>query len=216
MILVAGATGVLGSEIVRNLLGRGEKVRAMTRATSKPETVGALREAGAEIVVADVKDPASLANACKDVKSVISTVTSVTTAQPGDSFEVTDGQGTKSLIDAARKAGAEKFVFVHSTRLRPDAPLPRAAQRRVTPQDWARRHHSPPVSLLLSWLGPDVCDPVPDCADLRNGTKRLVLAVADVADLAVHRCLVHSIYAVIPFGDRTITTRRTQISEYRS
>ncbi|HEV7836785.1 MAG TPA: NmrA family NAD(P)-binding protein, partial [Gemmatimonadaceae bacterium] len=90
MILVAGATGVLGSEITRNLLGRGERVRAMTRTTSKPETVEGLRKAGAEIVVADVKDPASLAKACKGVESVISTITSILTAQPGDSFEVTD------------------------------------------------------------------------------------------------------------------------------
>jgi uncharacterized protein YbjT (DUF2867 family) len=64
MILVAGSTGVLGSEIVRNLLARGEKVRAMTRKTSKPETVDRLRRAGAEIVVADLKEPASLAAAC--------------------------------------------------------------------------------------------------------------------------------------------------------
>jgi uncharacterized protein YbjT (DUF2867 family) len=55
MILVAGATGVLGSEITRNLLARGEKVRAMTRRTSKPETVDRLRKAGAGIVVADLK-----------------------------------------------------------------------------------------------------------------------------------------------------------------
>jgi uncharacterized protein YbjT (DUF2867 family) len=48
MILVAGATGVLGSEVVRNLLARGERVRAMTRKTSKPETVDRLRKAGAE------------------------------------------------------------------------------------------------------------------------------------------------------------------------
>lgn len=59
MILVAGATGVLGSEIVRRLLARGEKVRAMARSTSKPEAVDRVRKAGAEIVVADLKDPAA-------------------------------------------------------------------------------------------------------------------------------------------------------------
>lgn len=58
MILVAGATGVLGGEIARRLVARGEKVRAMTRATSKPDTVDRLRKAGAEIVVADLKQPA--------------------------------------------------------------------------------------------------------------------------------------------------------------
>src|ERR1700682_1872675 len=112
MILVAGATGVLGSEIVRNLLARGEKVRAMTRKTSKAETVDRFRKAGAEIVVADLKDSATLAGACKGIDAVISTVTSVTTAQPGDSIAATDAMGTISLIDAARKAGGEKLEFV--------------------------------------------------------------------------------------------------------
>ena len=35
MILVAGATGVLGSEIVRRLLSRGQKVRALVRQSSR-------------------------------------------------------------------------------------------------------------------------------------------------------------------------------------
>lgn len=39
MILVAGATGVLGSEIVRRLRSRGEKVVALARTTSAPEMV---------------------------------------------------------------------------------------------------------------------------------------------------------------------------------
>jgi uncharacterized protein YbjT (DUF2867 family) len=55
MILVAGATGVLGSEIVRRLLARGEKVRAMVRVTSAPEKVERLEKAGIEIVRADLK-----------------------------------------------------------------------------------------------------------------------------------------------------------------
>src|SRR6476469_4569883 len=127
MILVAGATGVLGSEIVRKLLAQGQKVRAMTRPTSRPEAVAALRKAGAEIVVADLKQPATLAAACRGVDDVISSVTSVTTAQPGDSCEATDGEGTKSLIDAARKAGVKKFVYVSfDADYAPDAPLCRA------------------------------------------------------------------------------------------
>jgi uncharacterized protein YbjT (DUF2867 family) len=50
MILVAGATGVLGSEIVRRLTARGEDVRAMVRTTSAPEKVERLIRHGAEIV----------------------------------------------------------------------------------------------------------------------------------------------------------------------
>ena len=127
MILVAGATGVLGSEIVRRLLARGEQVRAMVRATSKPASVERLRHAGADIVVADLKEPDSLAAACRGVGSVISSVSTIGTVQPCDSFEATDGHGTKALIDAARNARVRKFVFVSfDTDVVPDAPLTRA------------------------------------------------------------------------------------------
>ena len=191
MILVAGSTGVLGSEIVRNLLARGEKVRAMTRKTSKPETVDRLRRAGAEIVVADLKEPASLAAACKGVDGVISSVTSVTTAQPGDSFEATDGKGTISLIDAARKAGVKKFVFVSfDADCAPDAPLPRA-KRDVEKHleksglDYTILH---PSLFCETWLSPMMfADPVAGTARVYGkGTEKIrYVAVADVAELAV-------------------------------
>lgn len=112
MILVAGSTGHLGSEIVRLLLERGEAVRGLVRATSAPEKVAHLRVLGAETVIGDLKDRASLDKACRGVKTVISTVTVIVTAQPDDSFEKTDEAGTISLIDAAKAAGAEHFVFV--------------------------------------------------------------------------------------------------------
>src|SRR5438552_12506211 len=57
MILVAGSTGVLGSEIVRRLTARGESVRAMVRTTSAPEKVERLKRMGAEIVTDDDKEP---------------------------------------------------------------------------------------------------------------------------------------------------------------
>jgi uncharacterized protein YbjT (DUF2867 family) len=112
MFLVAGSTGHLGSEIVRLLRDRGEAVRGLIRSTSAPEKVEHLRAMGAETVVGDLKDRASLDKACNGVKTVISTVTVIATAQPGDSFQDTDAAGTISLIEAAKAAGAEHFVFV--------------------------------------------------------------------------------------------------------
>jgi NADH dehydrogenase len=207
MILVAGATGVLGSEIVRNLLARGEKVRAMTRKTSKPEAVDRLRKAGAETVVADFKDPPSLAAACKGVDGVISTVTSVTTAQAGDSIAATDGQGTINLIDAARKAGVKKFVFVSfDAESFPDAPLPRA-KRDVEKHleksglDYTILH---PSLFFESWLGPMLfADPAAGTARVYGvGTQRIAyIAVKDVAELAVQSLSrPFASKAIIPFG----------------
>jgi uncharacterized protein YbjT (DUF2867 family) len=207
MILVAGATGVLGSEIARNLLARGEKVRAMTRKTSKPETVDCLRKAGAEIVVADLKDPPSLTEACKGVDGVISTVTSVTTAQPGDSFEATDGKGTKSLIDAARQGGAKKFVFVSfDANFVPEAPLGRAKRNaeehlKRSGLDYTILH---PSLFFESWLGPMLfADPTAGTARVYGaGTHKIrYIAAADVAELAVQSLSrPFASNATIPFG----------------
>ena len=207
MILVAGATGVLGSDIVRRLINRGEKVRAMVRATSAPEKVDRLQKSGAEIVRGDLRDPASLESACKGVQAVISTVSMILTAQPGDSFEATDGDGTKALVDAAKKAGVEKFVFISfDTDITPDAPLT-SAKRDVERHlknsglDYTILH---PSLFFETWLGPMLfADPNAGTAKVygKGNQKIRYVAVADVAELAV-QCLTKPTArnATIPFG----------------
>lgn len=191
MILVAGATGVLGSEIVRRLRARGEKVRAMVRVSSAPEKVERLEKMGAEIVRADVKEPPTLRAACDGVNAVISTITTILTSQPGDSFEATDGEGNKALIDAARKAGVSKFVFVSfDTSKSPDMPLSNAKKDveehlKKSGMDYTILH---PSLFFESWLGPMLfADPGAGTAKVYGkGTDKLrYVAVADVAEFAV-------------------------------
>ena len=50
MILVVGATGLVGSEVCQRLMRRGEPVRALVRATSSKEKIEALRSSGVRIV----------------------------------------------------------------------------------------------------------------------------------------------------------------------
>ena len=191
MILVAGATGVLGSEIVRRLTARGDQVRAMVRTTSAPEKIERLKMLGAEIVRADVKEPHTLLAACQGVSAVISTITTILTSQPGDSFEATDGEGNESLIDAAREAGVAKFVFVSfDTSRTPDNPLSRAKAAveehlRASGLDYTILHGS---LFCESWLGPMLfADPVAGTAKVYGkGTDKIrYIAVADVAEFAV-------------------------------
>ncbi len=207
MILVAGATGVLGSEIVRRLLARGEKVRAMVRATSNGESVERLRKAGAQTVVADLKDRGSLGPACAGVAGVITGVTAITTAKEGDSFDATDGEGNKALIDAARKAGVKKFVLVSfNTELAPDCPL-RSAKKSAEEHlkksglDYTILH---PSLFFESWLGPMLfADPVAGTAKIYGSGKHPIryIAVADVAELAVQSLSTAAASkATIPFG----------------
>lgn len=207
MILVAGGTGILGSEIVRRLQARGETVRAVVRDSSDPATVTALEAAGAETVRGDLKDVATLREACKGARTVISTVTSITTAREGDSFAATDANGTRNLVDAAHACGAEQFVFVSfDTSKSPDAPLA-AAKREV--EEYLKRSGMTytilhPSLFMESWLGPMLfADPAAGTATVYGeGTHKVrYVAVADVAELAV-QCVGNpaAANAVIPFG----------------
>jgi uncharacterized protein YbjT (DUF2867 family) len=157
LVLVAGATGVLGSEIVQRLRGRGHAVRALVRATSAPEKVSHLEQMGATTMQGDLKDPASLAAACKGVEAVISTVSTILTAQPGDSFAATDGAGTVNLVDAALAARARHFVFVSfDTSVVPESPLTRAKQEAEDHLTRSGLTYSilHPSLFMESWLGP--------------------------------------------------------------
>lgn len=127
MILIAGATGFLGGEVCRRLAESGEGVRGLVRATSDQAAVERLRAIGVETVLGDVRDRVSLDAACRGARTVVSTVTTTRSRQPGDSIEATDEAGQLALVDAARAAGVERFVYVsYSANLNDDGPLTRA------------------------------------------------------------------------------------------
>jgi uncharacterized protein YbjT (DUF2867 family) len=112
MILVAGATGFLGSEICRLLRDRGEDVRALVRRTSSPEKVEKLRSLGVELAEGDLKDPRSLDKACQRVDTVISTASSTISRQPDDTIQRVDRDGQMALLDAAVSNGVERYLFI--------------------------------------------------------------------------------------------------------
>ena len=116
MILVVGATGLVGSEVCQKLIGRGEQVRALVRTTSSKDKIEALRSSGVELCVGDLKDPQSIVAACQGVNAVISTASSTLTRQPGDSIESVDTAGQLNLVNAARGADVERFLFVSFRR----------------------------------------------------------------------------------------------------
>jgi len=116
MILVVGATGLVGNEVCRKLRVRNERVRALVRSSSSPEKVAALQAAGVELSIGDLKDPDSLARACRGAEAVISTASCTLSSQPGDSIESVDAAGQLSLVNAAKNAGIGRFVFVSFRR----------------------------------------------------------------------------------------------------
>lgn len=112
MVLVAGATGMVGSEVCLKLARDGEKVRALVRATSSKEKIDTLRSCGIEVCVGDLKDPGSLSAACRGVDAVISTASATMSRQAGDSIESVDAVGQINLVNAAKAANVERFLFV--------------------------------------------------------------------------------------------------------
>lgn len=108
MILVVGATGRVGGAIVRSLLRQEQRVRILAR--SGPG-YPPLADAGAQPAEGDLKDPASLARACRGAEAVITTA-SAGERGGADSPQTVDLEGNRNLIDAAREAGVRRFVFV--------------------------------------------------------------------------------------------------------
>jgi uncharacterized protein YbjT (DUF2867 family) len=110
-VLVAGASGDTGREVLDVLDGTDYRVRAVTRREERAEHLGRL---GAdEVVVADLLNPRGAARAAEDVDAVVSCVGSTPVeVLRRDTF--VDGAGNRHLVDAARAAGAEAFVMESS------------------------------------------------------------------------------------------------------
>jgi uncharacterized protein YbjT (DUF2867 family) len=116
MILVVGANGFLGRETVRQLIAGGQRVRAAARI---PDTVADLRHLGAEVVHADLIDPASLASACNGIDAVFAAAHSLMGVGKYASHLV-DGAGHRALIDAATTAGVKRFVYTSARGVSPE------------------------------------------------------------------------------------------------
>ena len=132
MILVVGATGVVGGMITRGLLDQGKEVRILVRrdspssqlvqqglATSAEELI----ESGAHPVHGDLRDRASLDAALEGVDTVISTANSAGRGG-ADNPQSVDLEGNRNLIEAAREASVEQLVFVSLLGADPDHPVP--------------------------------------------------------------------------------------------
>jgi NADH dehydrogenase len=158
MNLVVGASGMLGTEICRRLSQEGKQVRALVRGSTDAAKRDKLKSLSADLAYGDLKDPSTLAAACRGITTIISTASSTFSRQEGDAIESVDSAGQLNLVRAARSAGVRHFIFISF----PPAPADFALQRakRAVERELAERG---PVYTVLQptfftevWLSPAV------------------------------------------------------------
>jgi uncharacterized protein YbjT (DUF2867 family) len=103
-VLVTGATGRQGGAVVRHMLPKGWKLRALTRNPSSHVSQELARQ-GVEVLQGDLEDPSSLERASRGVYGIYSVQDFWAV---GAKREVQQG---KNLADAAKKAGVQHFVY---------------------------------------------------------------------------------------------------------
>jgi uncharacterized protein YbjT (DUF2867 family) len=108
MILVVGATGVLGGEVVRQLLASGQSVRALTR---RPRSAEGLRHPNLETVQGDLLDRASIIRAANGVDALLASAHALMGTGMYSSRAV-DDLGHRTLIDVAKYSGVKRFVYI--------------------------------------------------------------------------------------------------------
>jgi len=104
--LVTGASGFVGWHVARLLVERGHRVRALVRPSSR------IRELEVETVAGDLRDPDSLGRAAAGCGLVFHVAADyrLWTRRPNEMYS-SNVDGTRNMLDAARRAGAERVVY---------------------------------------------------------------------------------------------------------
>ena len=196
-VLVAGASGRTGREILRQLADRSVDVRAMTRSAENRESL--VTDGADEVVVGDLLNPTDVQNALEGCDAVLCAAgSSLTTGLTRPSRRV-DGDGVVNLVEAAAREGVHTFVLQSSIGVgtsRLGMPL----WARLVVLRWAVREKDKAEQALLEsgldyvivrpgWMNDD---PATGDVLVAEGSKKMTGSIprADVA-----RLMVASLYA---------------------
>jgi uncharacterized protein YbjT (DUF2867 family) len=159
VILVVGATGQLGSLVVRRLRADGQRVRAMVR---DPASATDLAATGAELAVADLGRPGTLDGALAGVEAVVATANAVAPIRRSDSAAVVD-VGYSELVSRAERAGVRRFVLASVPETPLDQAVPVARSKRRTEQllaasglSWLSLRMPPFSEVWLALVGSEI------------------------------------------------------------
>ncbi|MGC1454391.1 MAG: complex I NDUFA9 subunit family protein [Nitrospirota bacterium] len=117
MILVTGGTGFVGSHLIKRLRQGNVSVRAVVR---NPDKAQALSDLGVDVVKGDISDAASLEKSTTGVERLIHLVGIIQEA-PGATFKDVHVNGTRNILEAARKSGVRHVFYQSALGTRPNA-----------------------------------------------------------------------------------------------
>ena len=110
-VLVTGGTGVVGRAAVAALVARGHHVRLLSRHAERDV---AEWPHGVEAHEGSVTEPPSLRGAADGCDVVLHLVAIVREDPPDRTFAAVNVDGTRAIVDEARRAGARRFIYVSS------------------------------------------------------------------------------------------------------
>ncbi|EFJ09856.1 hypothetical protein SELMODRAFT_235693 [Selaginella moellendorffii] len=118
-VLVVGATGTLGRQVVRRALDEGYDVRCLVR--PRPAPADFLRDWGATVVNGDLSKPETLPATLVGIHTIIDCAT----GRPEEPIRTVDWDGKVALIQCAKAMGIQKFIFfsIHNCDQHPEVPL---------------------------------------------------------------------------------------------
>lgn len=110
-ILLAGATGLVGAQVLAQLAARGDRVRTLSRSPKRAEALRALSD---DVRLADAAAPGALAGLCEGVEVVVSTLGAPVSQQATErrSFGAIDEAANLALLAEAKRAGVRRFVYL--------------------------------------------------------------------------------------------------------
>ncbi|KAJ6802132.1 uncharacterized protein M6B38_178890 [Iris pallida] len=118
-ILVVGATGTLGRQVVRRALDEGYDVRCLVR--PRPAPADFLRDWGATVVNGDLSKPETIPATLVGIHTIIDCAT----GRPEEPIRTVDWEGKVALIQCAKAMSIQKYVFysIHNCDKYPEVPL---------------------------------------------------------------------------------------------
>lgn len=148
-ILVTGATGFIGSRLVKRLLGTPHELRCLVRASSLTK---ALEEQGISLITGDVTDRASLQKAMEGCDWVANLANLFDFWVPdARQYETVNVAGTRNVMEAAAELGVSKVLHVSTVAIFGDAEWPVRETSTPGPRCFSRYAQSKRAGDEVAW-----------------------------------------------------------------